>query len=212
MISPLLDRVQASELTAISKRPEALPLVMPAITAILNDVASDAATDSNKAATALKVPHLLGFANKLCRATVSDAGLPVKKLPSLVMQVLQALANTVPRRLLEATVLPVVASALQRGSVPMQLACLELALLNKLQAAVSLAALLRYVLPAILSVVVGDDRPAASQSAVSSAAAQVNRGPLNIGPPLAKRLKNAHAKVWSCIAHPHTGKGTCGYI
>lgn len=90
---------------------------------------------------------------------------------------LQALANTLPRLLLETSLLPLVASALQRGSVPMQLACLELALLNKLQAAAGLAAFLRTVLPAVLSVLVGNDRQADTRSAASSAAPQVNREP-----------------------------------
>lgn len=72
LVSPLLDRVHASELTAISKRPKALALVLPAITAILSEVAVDAATDSNTAATVLEVPHTVGLAIQLRRATVRE--------------------------------------------------------------------------------------------------------------------------------------------
>jgi len=88
--------------------------------------------------------------------------------------VLQAFANTLPRRLLETTVLPLVATALQCGSVPMQLACLELGLLSRLQAAASLAAFLRTVLPAVLSAVVCDEVLEDDNGTTPSAAPQVH--------------------------------------
>ena len=61
MLESLLDRVHASELLAISKRPEALALVLPAIIAILSDIITNKATDSNTAATALEVQFLITF-------------------------------------------------------------------------------------------------------------------------------------------------------
>ena len=93
---------------------------------------------------------------------------------ALELQMLQALATTLPRRLLEDTVLPLVASALQCGSVPMQLACLELALLNRLQAVASLAAFLRTVLPAMLSAVVCNELLADDNGTTPSPAPQVH--------------------------------------
>ena len=86
---------------------------------------------------------------------------------------LQALANTLPRQLLETALIPLVATALQRGAVPIQLACLELALLSKLQAMACLAAFLRTVLPAVISILVENDTTADTQATLSTAAPQV---------------------------------------
>jgi uncharacterized protein (UPF0147 family) len=55
LLGPLLDRVQANELTAISKRTEALMLVLPAMSAILEDISTDSATDSKTATSILEV-------------------------------------------------------------------------------------------------------------------------------------------------------------
>ncbi len=170
MLESLLDRVHASELSAISKRPEALALVLPAITAILSEVVIDAATDSNTAAIALEVrfPVIFPCCVDLRHGMMLFDG-------AMELQVLQAMANTLPRRLLETTVLPLVASALHCGSVPMQLACLELGLLSRLQATACLAAFLRTVLPAVLSVVVCDELLADDNGTTPSAAPQVHR-------------------------------------
>ena len=176
LLTPLLDRVHASELTAISKQPEALALVLPAIMAILSESATGAAIDSNTAATVLEVRHL-GFCPFAPRATDRVHAFAIKALCEVLctigLQVLQALANTLPRCLLETTLLPLVASGLEHGSVPMQLACLEPALLNKLQAVACLAAFQRTVLPAVMSMVVDNDKMAHTQGTTPSAAPQV---------------------------------------
>ena len=163
--------MHASELTAISRRPEALALVLPAITAIVSEITTDAATDSNTAATVLEVRHpvMLPMLHQAEGQVVSADG-------TTELQVLQALANTLPRRLLETTVLPLVATALQCGSVPMQLACLELALVSRVQVAACLAAFLRTVVPAVLSVLVGNDLSAADSSTAPSVGPQVSSG------------------------------------
>ena len=112
------------------------------------------------------------------------------------LQVLQALAYALPRRLLESTVLPLVASALQCGSVPMQLACLELALLSRLQVAASLAAFLRSALPAILSILVCDDLLGDDNGTALSAAPQV-RSALSAKLPLCL-VRHTNCQARSC--------------
>ena len=87
---------------------------------------------------------------------------------------MQALAVTLPRRLLENTLLSLVASALMRGSLATQRAVLQLDFHTQLRAAASLAAYLCMVVPAVLSVLVGDDRAADVGNPAPSAAPQVS--------------------------------------
>ena len=53
--------MHASELEAISKRPEALSLVLPAIMAILREVAINLDSDSDTAGTVLEARHLVAL-------------------------------------------------------------------------------------------------------------------------------------------------------
>lgn len=92
-------------------------------------------------------------------------------------QVIDALADLLPRQWLEDQLIPLVADTLRSGVLTTQRACLSISLLRKLRERTSLPAFLKKILPAVLDVLRGCEGGHRSSSKSSGmATAQVRHG------------------------------------
>ena len=92
-------------------------------------------------------------------------------------QVIEALADLLPRQWLEDQLIPFVAETLRSGALTTQRACLSISLLRKLRERTSPLAFLREILPAVLDVLCGCDGGLRNTSTSSGmATAQVQYG------------------------------------